>query len=102
MVANEHIEAAPRWYELLRQRAYIALRSFFGRDKAAIVSQADASGRHAYLDMHYRAFIHGAGFKLHVQKLDYPVSKATPVNAVNYFGVKRRTSFPYNWALKEE
>ncbi|MBM4327316.1 MAG: hypothetical protein FJ118_09150 [Deltaproteobacteria bacterium] len=49
---------------------------------------ADDSGRHSYEDRHYRAFFRDAGYQLFRQSLDYPVLPDSPVNAINYFGLK--------------
>jgi SAM-dependent methyltransferase len=83
LVACEHIEGPKPW----RGRAKLWLQSLLSGHLIPRMP-ADDSGRHSYEDHHYRKFIRASGFRLFRQSLDYPVLHNSPVNAINYFGVK--------------
>ncbi|MEW6115180.1 MAG: class I SAM-dependent methyltransferase [Thermodesulfobacteriota bacterium] len=83
LIACEHIEGPKPW----RGRGKLWLQSLLSGHFTPKVP-ADDSGRHSYEDRHYRKFIRDAGFRLFGQNLDYPVLPNSPVDAINYFGVK--------------
>jgi len=84
MIACENIASPSPWHA----RAVAAARAWWRHACEGELPPPDSSGRHAYLDKHYRSFLSAAGFRLHVQQLNYPVLPGSRVLGRNYFGSK--------------
>lgn len=68
---------------------FFSINSFKRQLKRLLRRRTDLSGNHYYEDKEYRNAIVNAGFKYHIQLLEYPVYlKSNLINGGNHFGIK--------------